>query len=107
MRIVIGEHEFAWSLRTSGFPLNVYDSEGNLLVGLTTSKRARIVEVPDEAKYLVHFYESNRGRRYAYVYELLEKRLVKQWDESDAEAIANLAPSDMNNNIKEWILGVV
>ena len=106
MRVVLGEHEFAWSLRTSGFPLNVYDAGERLLVALRTSKRTKVIEVPDEAKYLVHFYESNRGRRYAYVYRLPEKKLVKVWDESEAEIIASLAPSDMNNDIKEWILGM-
>ena len=106
MKVVLREHEFAWSLRTSGFPLNIYDGSEKLLVALRTSKRAEIIDAPDSARYLVHFYESNSGRRYVYVYRLPEKKLVGVWDESKAEIIANLAPSDMNNDIKEWILGM-
>jgi hypothetical protein len=105
MEILLEAHEFAWSMRTSGFPLIVYSQEEKRLVEFRTEKRARVLSLPDEAKYLAWFYSSNSGKRSVKLYSLPNKKLLKTWDESDAQTIMQLAPSDLNSDIKRWILG--
>jgi hypothetical protein len=56
-----GYHELAFSRRTSGFPVIIYDAEGNELLRFPTEKRAGYVVLPPGAKYVFRQYRTNSG----------------------------------------------
>jgi hypothetical protein len=105
MEILLEAHEFAWSRRTSGFPLIIYSQEEKRLVEFRTEKRARVLSLPPQSKYLAWFYSSNSGKRSVKLYSLPDKKHLKTWNESDAQIIMQLVPTDLNSDIKRWILG--
>jgi hypothetical protein len=105
VEVLLKAHEFAWSRRTSGFPLVIYDEGGKELLSLRTQKRAMVVEVPDTSRFLAWFYRSFSGRPSVRLYRVPELDLVKLWDERHAEEIVQLPSSQLNDDIKAWILG--
>jgi hypothetical protein len=54
-------HELAFSRRTSGFPIIIYDGEGDRLFSFASEKRAGWVELPPGAKYVFRQYRTGSG----------------------------------------------
>jgi hypothetical protein len=59
--LYIGFHEFAWSVRTSGFPCYFLNSSGKVVGKFHAEKRAMRVQIPEGSKYLFRKYWTNSG----------------------------------------------
>lgn len=66
-RLLVGYHEWAWSIRTSGFSVLALFPDGSTVCIGDTQKAPRVYEVPEGALAVVRFYCSNRGYRSYYV----------------------------------------
>jgi len=99
MRIVQGRlewdyHELAFSQRTLGFRIIVYDADGNELLRFPAEKHAGWVELPPGSRYLFRKYRTNSG----YPGHELYETTVSQ-DEGKLKLIAEItrftAPSSI------------
>ena len=81
-KLFVGFHKWAWSRRTEGFPVfAVVNNKKFIYIG-ETQKRATAYELPEGTKFVVRYYESNRGLRYWYIY-FLHKGAVKEYELSE------------------------
>ena len=100
MKVYIPRHKFAWSIRTLGFPLIAYDEKGNRVLTTSTQKRAICLELPDNSTMLAWFYESNRGNRSVYLYELPSLKCFRVIDEGSYKG--NLE-NDLGKDVEYWL----
>lgn len=93
----------AYSIRTSLFPVRLYDSEGKRVYETRASKRVEIVEVPDNTMFLAHFYQSTRGHRRVTLFILDE---VAGWKEYTTYTEENYdlvrGYTEMAKDIEDW-----
>jgi hypothetical protein len=68
-QIFVAFHEWAWSLRTSGFGVYEVTPGGVNKIGVT-SKRPSVFKVSSDAIAVVRYYVTNRGYRKFYLYPL-------------------------------------
>jgi len=66
-KIFVRYHEWAFSLRTSGFPVYAVTSRGLVKVGVT-KKAPTSYRLPPGTVAVVREYRSNRGYRTFYIY---------------------------------------
>jgi hypothetical protein len=64
-------HELAFSRRTSGFPIMVYNAHGNKLLTFPAEKRAGWITLPIGSRYLFRRYRTNSGYPAHELYEII------------------------------------
>jgi hypothetical protein len=64
-------HELAFSRRTSGFPITIYNAHGNKLFSFPAEKRAGWITLPLGSKYLFRRYRTNSGYPAHELYEII------------------------------------
>ena len=60
-------HEWAWSQRTSGYPVYALTENGLIKIGETKKAYAEYT-IPEGTKAVVRIYRSNRGYLTVYIY---------------------------------------
>jgi len=84
----VAEHAWAWSARTTGFPVLVVDKQGNVIAEYRTRKREMYYPLPDGAEAVLRFYISNSGRPSVEFYKIvattgLEISVLERWSEAE------------------------
>jgi len=96
-KLFVGTHEWAWSLRTQGFPIFAISKDGKVRdVGLT-EKKARIYKIPEDTIALIRHYVSNSGRRTWFIYTIPDLKEFRVGDGNDWDV------SELPNGIKQVI----
>ena len=98
--LFVGTHEWAWSLRTQGFPIFAVKADGKVEEIGTTQKRAKIYKLPKDTIALIREYVSNSGRRTLFIYTIpdLQEFAVgdsNNWDTSGIPRVVKMVLEDM------------
>ena len=88
-RLLVGFHEWAWSHRTSGFPVFALLGTGELVRVGYTRKRLTFYRLPEGTVAVIRYYESNSGYRTLYVYSVpeLEKYVIDEKEDFDMSVL--------------------
>jgi hypothetical protein len=78
--LYIDAHEWASSVRQSGFPCTFYASDGTPLGEFETSKYAKRIAIPEGAAWLVRRYRTNSGALWLWVYSIPDLKCVAHCD---------------------------
>lgn len=105
--IDLKRNEFVWSKRTKKFPLKIYDQGGRLLTFIFSSGKEWKEFLPDNSKYLVWFYETKTKKRVVKIYQLPQKKLIKELTDNMVREIFSLEDDNkMSKDIKNWFVKV-
>ena len=69
-------HELAFSRRTMSIEQYILDEQGNIIKTFYPEKKAFVIELPDNAKYFLRRYFTNRGYPEHTLYELPTLQIV-------------------------------
>ena len=72
--LIVEAHEWAWSLRTQGFPVYAITASGELVEVGETKKHVARYALPEGTVAVVRYYESVKGHVTLYVYTIPELR---------------------------------
>lgn len=107
-KIVVGHHEWAWSLRTQGFEVYAIfkkEGDGNLYylpIGRTKMRPSTYV-LPEGTVAVFKFYRSNVGCRYLHVYTPDGKRYDIDIDISENYEIPEDFPVELRRFFEKFI----
>jgi len=109
--LIVGAHEWAWSIRTSGFPVYAVRKLGEnytvIQIGTTKKQMARY-DLPSETVAVVREYMSNRGYRGYHVY-IFQNNEIKQYILHELDDFSIPQTESQENKkilefIRNWIL---
>uniref|UniRef100_A0A7C4RXT7 Uncharacterized protein n=1 Tax=Fervidobacterium pennivorans TaxID=93466 RepID=A0A7C4RXT7_FERPE len=107
--LLVGSHEWAWSRRTSGFPVYALVNVGSGFemqkIG-ETSKKLMKYSLPKYTVAVVREYVSNLGNRRYYVY-IFKDDIIKEYILSEVENFTFEAGGEdqkILSFIREWVL---
>jgi hypothetical protein len=98
-KLFVGTHEWAWSLRTQGFPIFAILRNGETRTIGTTTKRATIYTLPSGTIAILREYVSNSGRRRWFIYSIPDLKEYEVGDNNDWD-VSEL-PSGLREIIEE------
>jgi len=98
--VFVGYHEWAWSLRTSGFPVFAITQSGVVKIGVTCKKPA-IYKLPEGTIAIIRQYVSNLGNETWYIYTIPELHEFRVGDKNDWDT------SELPSGIKEIVTNMI
>ena len=93
--LYIDAHEWAASVRQSGFPCTFYASDGTPLGEFETSKHAMRTPIPEGTRWLVRRYYTNSGALWIWVYSIPDGKCVATLDAHNESG---------TDQLPEWLL---
>jgi len=76
-KLIVGFHEWAWSLRTQGFPVFAVLEDGQVVkIGVTTKGRETYY-LPEGTVAVVRKYYTNRGYLTIFVYLIQDGKVIE------------------------------
>ena len=104
-KLIVDFHEWAWSLRTQGFPVYAVTKNGEkILIGGTVKKRT-VYDLPPDTIAVLRRYYSNAGYLTVFVYLLDDDEIheIILNEQNNFEGIESL-PELVKEAIKElWV----
>jgi len=99
--LFVGTHEWAWSIRTQGFPIYAILQDGEVVEIGSTQKRAKIYKLPKDTIAILREYVSNSGRRTLFVYTIPD---LQEFAVGDSN---NWDTSELPSNLQGIIEGLI
>lgn len=105
-RLLVGFHEWAWSLRTSGFPIWAVFPDGSIHEIGRTNKHPTAYRLPRETVAVIRRYQSNKGYRTYFVYVI--RRNSEELEQFEIDERDNFeVPEKLPEPVKVALRGLI
>ena len=106
-KLFVDYHEWAWSMRTQGFPIFAVSQDGKVVQIGTTTKKPKIYKLPENTVAIVRKYVSNSGIETWHIYTIpsLNEFVIGEKNNWDTSKLPENLQGIINCMVQQYLSG--